>query len=427
MMIVDTALQQRAKENKPIRVGLVGAGFAARGFAAQLIEGTPGLRLVAICNRTLSYAEQAYTDMGISSFEVVKDKEAFQKAVQDKKDVITTDPTLLCESDEVDVIVEATGSIDYGAKVVMDAIKHKKHVVLINAELDTTLGPILKHYADEAGVVYTQADGDQPAVLMNLLRYVQFLGFKPKVLGNIKSLLDHKRTPETQKGWADAHFQRPVMVTSFADGTKISYEMATLANATGFGVGTRGMYGPKTDRVEHAPKVFTDEMIGNGIVDYVIGAEPSFGVFVLATTDNPIKKRYMQVYKMTEGQLYTFYVPYHLSPLEAPLSVARAALFADSALTPKGYTCDVVAVTKKALKKGEVLDGIGGFCCYGDIDNTSTMQQENLIPMGLIEGCMLKKDLPEGYAISYDDVIIPEGRMSDALKKEQNELMKGTK
>ncbi len=420
MIFVDTALQQREKEGKPIRVGLIGAGFAGRGFATQLIEGIPGMRLAAICNRTVSYAEQAYTDMGIQSYEVIHDKDAFDTAAAEKKHIITTSPHLICASENVDVVVEATGSIEYGAWVVMDAIKHKKHVVLLNAELDTTFGAILKKYADEAGVIYTQADGDQPAVIMNLFRYVKFLGFKPKVLGNIKSLLDHKRTPDTQKVWSEAHFQRPIMPTSFADGTKISYEMASLANATGFGAGTRGMYGPKCDRVENAPKVFTDEMIGKGIVDYILGAEPSFGVFVLATTDNPIKKRYMQVYKMTEGPMYTFYVPYHLSPLEGPLSAARAVLFGDSALKPIGYTCDVVALAKRNLKKGEVLDGIGGFCCFGAIDNTTAMRKENLIPMGLIEGCSVKKDIQEDTPLTYGDVIIPEGRLIDRLKGEQD-------
>jgi len=422
MIIVDQALEKLEKENKPIRIGLIGAGFAGRGFATRLLEGIPGMRLVAICNRTVSYAEQAYTDMGIKNYAIVDSKSGFDLAVKYKKHVITTNPDFLTGSDQIDVIVEATGTIEYAAHVVMDAIKHKKHVVLINAELDTTLGPILKKYADKAGVVYTQADGDQPAVIMNLMRYVKSLGFSPKVLGNIKSLLDHKRTPDTQREWSAAHYQRPAMPTSFADGAKISYEMATVANATGFGVGKRGMFRPEVKRVEDAPKVFSDEMIGEGIVDYIMGAEPSFGVFVLATTDNEVKKRYMSVYKMTDGPLYTFYVPYHLSPLEAPVTVARAVLFGDVALAPKQPVCDVVAVAKRDLKAGEILDGVGGFCCYGEIENTSTMKAENLIPLGFIEGCKLRHDIAEDMPVTYDDVIIPEGRLIDTLKKEQDEL-----
>lgn len=422
MLIIDNALQKLEKEKKPIRVGIIGAGFAARGLASQLIEGIPGMRLVAICNRTISYAQQAYTDMGINNYEMINEKDLFEKAARKQKNIITQNHELLCQSENIDVIVEATGSLEYGAHVIMKAIKNRKHVVLINAELDTTLGPILKKYADEAGVIYTQADGDQPAVIMNLMRYVKFLGFKPRVLGNIKSLLDHKRTPKTQENWSKEHFQRPIMPTSFADGTKISYEMASLANATGFGVGKRGMFAPKCDRVENAPKVFTDDMIGQGIVDYILGAEPSFGIFVLATTNNPIKKRYMNIYKMTEGPLYTFYVPYHLSPIEAPLSIARAVLFGDSALKPIGYTCDVVAIAKRPLRKDEILDGIGGFCTYGDIDNTTTIKKENLIPMGFIEGCKLNKDIDEDKEISYNDIILPKNRLIDKLKKEQENL-----
>src|SRR5436190_10509316 len=241
MILIDTALHRIQKENRPIRVGLAGAGFAARGFALQLLTGIPGMKLVAISNRTTSYAQLAYEQAGIFQTELITNADQLKKAIAEKKSVIVNDPVLLCDSPDIDVIVEATGEVEFGARVVTRAIQNKKHVVLINAELDTTLGPILKTYADKAGVIYTQADGDQPAVLMNLYRYVQTLGFKPVMAGNIKSLIDCRRTPATQEKWAAEHFQRPKMVTSFADGTKISFEMATIANATGFRVTKRGM------------------------------------------------------------------------------------------------------------------------------------------------------------------------------------------
>ena len=424
MIIIDRKLEQLEKEGRPIKVGLVGAGFAGRGFALQILTGMSGMRLVAISNRTSSFAEQAYRDANIDSFVHVVSNVEFEKAAKDGTHIITSDPTHLTDSPNIDVIVEATGEVEFGSRVVLRAIENRKHVVLINAELDATLGPILKVKADQKGVVYTQADGDQPAVLMNLYRQVVSWGFKPVMVGNIKSLIDVRRTPETQAKWAQEHFQRPKMVTSFADGTKIGAEMATIANATGFPVSKRGMEGPKCDRVENAYKLFDlEKLTTTGLTDYVLGAEPSFGVFVLAITDQPLRKKYMNVYKMGEGPLYTFYVPYHLSPLEAPLSVARAALFHDAALAPIGSpVCDVVTLAKRSIKKGERLDGIGGFLTYGAIDNADVCLRDNLLPIGLADGCVVKHDIPIDTALTYAMVELPQGRLADKLRKEQEQL-----
>jgi len=246
--------------------------------------------------------------------------------------------------------------------------------------------------------------------------------------GNIKSLLDARRTPETQKGFAEKNFQRPKMITSFADGTKISMEMATVANATGFKVGKRGMYGPKATSVNDAKELFSlDELMKGGLVDYILGAEPSFGVFILGYTDDELKKRYMKIYKMGDGPLYVFYTPYHLSPIEAPLSIARAVLFGDACLKPiGGLVTEVITIAKRDLKTGEILDGIGGFTCYGTMENHETARKENLLPMGLSEGCVLKRDLPMDAAIAFDDVIIPNNRLSDKLWKEQSEVFRSS-
>lgn len=420
MFIIDTKLQELEKNNQPIRVGLVGAGFAGRGFALQLLSGMPGMRLAAIANRTPSFAVEAFSNAGITDVAEVTSSAGLDQAVKDRKHVTTTNPELLCTSDQIDVIVEATGEIEFGCRVVIQAIQNKKHVVLINAELDTTLGPILKSYADQAGVIYTQADGDQPAKLMNLYREVKLLGFRPVLCGNIKSLIDHYRTPQTQKKFAEEHFQRPKHVTSFADGTKISFEMATVANATGFRVGKRGMLGPKCTHVNEAPNLYSQEdLLQRPLVDYILGAEPSFGVFVIAHSDQPVKRRYMNVYKMGDGPFYTFYTPYHLSPLEAPLSVARCFLFGDRALAPIKPVCDVVAIAKRDLKKGELLDGIGGFTCYGAIDNTVALRKENLLPMGLTDGCQLIKDVTKDSALKYSDIRLPSARLADKLSIEQ--------
>lgn len=422
MMIVDTFLRKLESENRPIKIGLIGAGFAAKGFALQLLTVSVGMKLVAVSNRTEKNAQDLFKDLNITDFVKVNSLAQLSQARKENRHAISTDPEILTSSEDIDVIVEATGEVEFGCNVVLSAIKHKKHVVLINAELDGTLGPILKKYADENGVVYTQADGDQPAKLVNLMREVKSLGFKPVLAGNIKSLIDHYRTPKTQEDFARTHFQRPKHITSFADGTKISYEMATVANAAGFRVGTRGMYGPRAKSVNEAASLFSvDEMKKQGLVDYILGAEPSFGIFVLGINEHPIRSRYMSVYKMGDGPVYTFYVPYHLSPLEAPLSVARAFIFKDAALAPAGKPMtDVITIAKKELKKGEVLDGIGGFAAYGTIENSDICVKENLLPMGLSEGCITVRNIPKDTAITYVDVIIPAGRLSDKLRAEQN-------
>jgi predicted homoserine dehydrogenase-like protein len=292
----------------------------------------------------------------------------------------------------------------------------------MNAELDATLGPILKVYADRAGVVITNADGDQPGVIMNLYRFVKAIGCRPVLAGNIKGLHDPYRTPETQRGYAAKYHQKPRMVTSFADGTKISMEMAVVANGTGFKAGQRGMYGPHCDHVKETPALFPrEQLLTTGLVDYIVGAEPAPGVFVLGYNDHPIQQRYLRYYKMGEGPLYVFYTPYHLCHFEVPLTVARAVLFQDGALTPLGSpVCDVIAAAKRDLKAGEVLDGIGGFTSYGLLENSDICQDENLLPMGLSEGCRLNKDIPKDQVITYKDVELPEGRLCDRLRAEQS-------
>ena len=228
--------------------------------------------------------------------------------------------------------------------------------------------------ADAAGVVLTDMAGDQPAVIMDLIDEVRLLGFRPILAGNIKSLLDHKRTPATQKAFADAHGQRPKMITSFADGTKIAAEMGVVANATGFGVAERGMLGPRAERVEQAPERFDVEaLLERPIVDYILGAEPSFGVFVLGYEEDPLARAYMKFYKMGDGPVYTFYRPFHLGPLETVQSVARAVLLHDAAAAPLGGpVTEVVALAKRDLKTGETLDGIGGFTVYGMLENVGS-------------------------------------------------------
>jgi len=244
------------------------------------------------------------------------------------------------------------------------------------------------------------------------------------LMGNMKGLLDFYRTPDTQKGFAEKYGLTRKMATSFADGTKMSMENALVANATGFGVGTRGMYGPKCKFVNEAKDVFPLEKLLNGpsgIVDYVLGAEPGPGVFVLGYDDHPHRKMYMEYNKLGEGPLYVFYTPYHLSAWEVPLTAARIVLFQDAAVSPLGGpVCDVMTVAKRNLKAGEVLDGIGGFDTYGMIDNAEVCRKENLLLMGLSEGCRLRRDISKDRAITCADVELPNNRLIHKLRADQD-------
>jgi len=410
MIIVDKALKKREKENNPVRVGIIGAGYMGRGTVLTIEKSIPGMKVVALYNRTLSKAEKAFDQAEVTNYKKVNNKDDLDRVIREGDRTITDLPLLVCQSDNVDVVIEATGEIEFALKVVLEAIENKKHVVLMNAELDATLGPLLKSYADAKGVIITNADGDQPGVLMNLYRFVETIGYRPVLAGNIKGLQDPYRTPETQKEFARKHKQKPRMVTSFADGTKISMEMAVVANATGFRCKQRGMYGPECNHVKEALNLFSEkEMMNGGMVDYILGAEPGPGVFIIAYNDNPILKGYASYLKMGDGPFYVFYVPYHLPHLEVPLTAARAVLFNDAAIAPLGKpVCEVITLAKKDLKAGETLDGIGGFTSYGTLENSDVARAQNLLPMGLSVNCVLKRDVAKDEPVGFDDVQIPE-------------------
>ncbi len=427
MILVDTALQKRAAEGRPVRIGLVGAGFMARGVALQIALSVPGMRVAAIANRTLETARRAYREAGQTEMRTVDTVAQLEQAIEAGVPAVTEDALLLCRAGGIDAIVEVTGTIEHAARVALEAIGHGKHVVLMNAEVDGTVGPILKTYADRAGVVITSADGDQPGVMMNLYRFVRGIGVKPVLCGNIKGLHDPYRNPTTQEGFAKQWGQNPAMVTSFADGTKISFENAIVANGTGMGVGKRGMFGPTVAAgtpIQQVADLYPLEALldGPGIVDYVVGAMPGPGVYVLGTHDHPQQRHYLNLYKLGAGPLYCFYTPYHLCHFEVPNTVARAVLFRDAALAPLGAPrVEVVATAKKDLRAGETIDGLGGYMTYGLAENSAAARAEDLLPIGLAEGCRLKRDAPRDTVLTFADVELPPGRLCDRLWREQVE------
>ncbi|MBM3779597.1 MAG: NAD(P)-dependent oxidoreductase [Acidimicrobiia bacterium] len=430
MILVDNALAAREAAGHPIRLAMIGAGFMARGIANQLLSGRRGIRLSAVYARRLDQARDtlAYADPAIDPVVATTDAD-LERAIAAGRPAITDDPLLLCRAPQIDVVLDATGAVELGAQVALEAIRHGTHVVLMNAELDATLGPILQTYARSQGVVLSACDGDQPAVQLNLHRFVKGLGLTPRVLGNVKGLQDPYRTPETQKGFAERWGQRPSMVTSFADGSKISFEQTVVANATGFTVAKRGMFG--WEHRAHVDALTTrydlDLLRGlGGIVDYVVGALPAPGVFCLAEHDDPKQRHYLNLYKLGEGPLYSFYTPYHLCHFEVATTVGRVALFGDSAgSAAAGPVVEVCAVAKRDLQAGEVLDGYGRFMTYGEAVAASEHRRHGYLPEGLVEGCRLRRAVARDAVITFADVELPPGRLSDQLYEEQRSRFGG--
>ena len=429
MIIVDEALDGLEERRQPIRVAIVGAGFSGHGVARQIGHNARGMRLVGVSNRNPERARQALLFAGQDNFVDARSQLELDAAIEMGKAVATDDASFLARSPHVDVLVEATGSVEFGAAVCLEAFEHGKHVVLLNAELDATLGPILQVYAKKKNVILSACEGDEPGVQLNLYRWVKGMGFIPRVMGNVKGLQDPYRNPTTQKAYGERWGQGPVMVTSFADGSKISFEQAIVANATGFKAKTRGLSRGLEFRndPEKLPEIYDiDELrrLG-GIIDYVVGT-PHAKVYCIAEHPDPKQQHYLNYYKMGDGPLYSFFVPYHLVYLEVPNAIARVALFRDSVNPANGGpVVEVCAVAKRDLKAGEVLDDYGMYMTYGEAVDTSEMSANRYLPEGLVQGCKLRRDIKKDSVIRYDDVDLPPGRLADELRGEQYRHFRG--
>jgi len=421
MIPLDAALRQRASDQRTIQVALVGAGVTGRAIALQLLTPPPGIRLAAIVNRTPARAHQAFHEAGVPRVREVGTAAELRRAIEAGQHAVTGDVAAVCGAAAIDVIVEATGTIEFAAGVTEQAIAGGKHVVLVNAELDSTLGPILAAHATSAGVVLTNTDGDEPGVAMTLLRYLRTLGLRPVGAGNIKGMVDYYRTPETQRAFAERYGQDARKVTSFADATKLSMEATILANATGFGVGRRGMYGPACSHVSEVASLLpADELLANGLVDFALGAAPHTGAFVIIHEPDARKRHHLAYYKLGNGPFYVFHTPFHLPHIQIVATIGRAVLAADATVAPlAGPVCEVVTVAKRDLRTGEELDGVGGFMSYGLIENAADARRGDALPMGLSEGCVLRWDVPKDAVIRQDAVTRPPGRLADALWAEQ--------
>lgn len=418
-------LRHREACNNPIKVAVAGTGFIGRGLINQ-IGLMKGIRVTAVANRNPEKALGVLAQSGISlKYRLCKGQDDLNEAVRNGETGVVADPLLLTSA-EVDIVCDCTGDPETGAALALSAIEHGRHFIA-NPETDATVGPLLKYLAEQKGLVYSGAEGDEPGVIMNLFRYVSLLGLDVVAAGKFKRYHNPFATPSSVKPWADKFEQNPNMLASFADGTKMSIEMALVANATGLVPEVRGMHCPRATLDTVARVLSLKEQGGvlhsTGVVEVVLDVEPSGGIFVVATTSNPQVVKDLQYLKMGDGPNYLFYRPYHLCAVEMAFSVIRAVLANESTIAPIGApVADVLAVAKRDLKPGEVLDCIGGHTFYGLIDKAQAVKEHHLLPVGMAQGARILKPVRVNEPISRKDVEAGYGSVLWKLKEEQDRL-----
>lgn len=416
-------LQRLESRGKPIRVGVIGVGFMGKGLVYQLSR-MPGMTPALLVTRTLEHAISAYNACGIASDIVVSDSpKALSDAVQFAKPAVTTSIEAAAAIPQIDVFIEATGHVEFGARAALLALWHGKHYISLNAETDATVGPLLKRKADQAGVVYSNADGDQPGVLMRMIEYCRGCGFEVRCAVNCKGFMDIRATPDSIREWAIKQNTSPRMTAAFTDGTKMNIELNVVCNAANLVPVRRGMVGVRTD-LKNALRDFAaaGPLDGAPSVDYTLAGDFAGGVFVIARAEHPeMVKPYLKYLKMGDGPDYLFYRPYHLCHIETPLSAAEAVVYNEPTIAPLGLpVCHTIAIAKRELRAGETLDGIGGFLAYGQLD--AAANSEGLLPMGLAEDVKLTRDISQDQPIPIDAVELDESRLIVRLWREQEQM-----
>ncbi|MCL4833285.1 MAG: hypothetical protein KJZ86_12635 [Caldilineaceae bacterium] len=449
-MFIYPLLAQRAAQNKPIRVGIIGTGKFGAGLVAQISQ-MRGMEVSVIADINLAHARHAYTSSRVPADEIraAETLDEMEDAIRAGKPTVVEDGLLLAASESVDVIVEATGIPEVGAKMAWHALSNRKHVVMVNVEADVTVGGILRRQADAAGVVYSMVDGDQPACTIHMIDWARSLGFEIVAAGRGTILYadDPEGTPDTvpqRFGFSDEVLERRTinlkMFNSFRDGTKAQVEMTALANAAGLVPDVRGMHEPSVNLAE-IPQRFSLRSEGgllsqHGVVELansiatdgktMLPDPLKMGVFAVIRTEHPFTAEDLTGYigKVGgDGHNFLLHRPYHLVAVEAPISIAAAVLLgqATGACAPTP-TAECITAAKRDLKAGEMLDGGGGYTVSGLCEKATVARAENLLPLGLAPGAVLKQDVAKGQAITYGMVeLVKESfvyklrRMQDAL------------
>jgi predicted homoserine dehydrogenase-like protein len=409
MYAIDEKLLELDRRKTPITIGLIGAGQMGQEILCQ-VQLMKGIAIPVVVDLTYERAELAYRLARVDGERVVRagNAEEVRQALESGRCVATTDWRLVTDAAGIQVVIDATGSPEMGVVIAREAIQAKKHIVMMNVECDVTVGPLLRQWADDAGVVYTLAAGDEPAAIIELHRFAKALGYEIVAAGKGKNNpLDLYATPAQLAERARARDMSARMLCEFVDGSKTAVEMCSVSNATGLVPDVRGMHGAQATR-DTLHQVFCPIAQGGvlkqkGVVDFAIGVHP--GVFVVFSTDQPRLKHGLIQRDMGHGPNYLLFRPYHLCSIEVPLTAAQAVIYGESSGHPQRRPAsECIAIAKKDLAAGETLDAIGEFCYRGSIDRFDIARAENLLPLGLAKGCVLRRAVSRDQAIRYDDV-----------------------
>ncbi|GIV57715.1 MAG: NAD(P)-dependent oxidoreductase [Rhodothermaceae bacterium] len=399
--------------DREIPVAIIGAGAMGQGLLYQCTV-TPAFRCVALVDIRLERALACAEALGVP-YRVVEDEAGLEEAVRAGRMAVCEDATLPARAPSVHVFIDASNAILEAGRFCSEALEHGKHLVMMNAEADLAFGPYFLQQAEARGVTYASCDGDQHGVIKRLVDDLTLWGFELVMAGNIKGFLNRYADPTSIIPEADKRNLDYRMCTAYTDGTKLCIEMALLANALGLKTAVPGMYGPRAAHVREVPDLFDLEALRNehgAVVDYVLGAEPNGGVFAVGYCDHPYQRRMMAYYKMGPGPYYVFYRPYHLCHVEAMDAIAAAYLDGRCLLQPRaGFRTDVYAYAKRDLQAGEVLDGIGGYTCYGLIENVAEQAAAPGLPMCLAEDVTLKRPVRKDEKILLADVAYDASRL----------------
>ncbi len=407
-----------------IKVGVIGIGNIGKGIVYQA-GATPGIECVAIADIRLQHAVDWAVKLG-HDYAVVENLTALHNTIRQGKMAICSDGTLLAKCELMDVLVDSSSTIMGGLEFALSAIANHKHVVMMNSEADLIFGPYLLSKANEAGVVYTSADGDQHTCIKRLINEIELWGFQTVLAGNMKGYLDRTSNPTAIIPEADKRFMDYKMCASYTDGTKMCIENALIANGIGARTAIPGGYGPRVKDVYELFDHFDFNALWDGktpLVDYVLGAQPGGGVFAVGFNDHPHQMESLAWYpcRLGPGPFYLFHRPYHLSHFESMACVAEAYLDGWAILQPTyGLKTNVYAYAKKDLRKGDDLDGIGGYAAYGLIENAEENQVHPGLPICLAEEVTLKRDVAKDEKIFMEDIL--PGKNSHKFEIYQAEL-----
>jgi predicted homoserine dehydrogenase-like protein len=383
------------------------------------------MRPSLIVNRTIDSAIAAYRAAGVDPREVLVSNDArlLDAAVLDNRPAVATQPGIAGSLTSIDVIIGATSDIAHSVHEALSAIDQGKHFISMGGEADGAFGCLLAARAEAAGVIYSNADGDQPGVLMRIAEYCATLGFEVVAAINCKGFMDVSATPDSIADWAARQNTSRRMTCAFTDGTKMNLEQTIVSNATGLVPLRRGMTGVRTD-LAHAIGDFEAAglLSSRGIVDYTIGGDFGSGVFVIARSEDPqFAQPYLQYLKMGDGPNYLFFRPNHLCHMETPLSAAEAVIYGEPTVRQRrAPVAHTVAVAKRDLCADAVLDGVGGYNQYGEIDTAE--RAEGLLPIGLTDGVRITRFVKRGDPISLDCVELDDRSPLTRLWQEQQRL-----